>query len=122
MGRVPATEEAEAEDEDDKGEGEGRGRHRTARHETAAGRGTIINVFDDGNACQVRWDATGLVAVYETGRNGRFTLQAWGTDTQLRNHWLALPAHVRASLHDDLSRTRILTTFLADYNLLAPHR
>lgn len=46
-----------------------------ARHQTAGGRGTIINVFDAGNSCQVRWDATGLVRMYDTGRNDDFTLQ-----------------------------------------------
>ena len=53
-----------------------------ALHETAAGRGTVIHVLDDGNVCQVRWDATGLVDTYNTGRHGEYSLQTWGTESQ----------------------------------------
>jgi hypothetical protein len=89
-----------------------------ALHETAAGRGIIINVFDYGDSCQVRWDATGLVSTYDTGRNNNFTLQTWGSDRQLRKHWEALPVQVRETLHDDLDW--LLDEFLAEFNSLTP--
>ena len=89
-----------------------------ALHETAAGRGTIVNVFDYGNSCQVRWDATGLVSTYDTGRNNNFTLQTWGSDIQLRKHYDVLPVHVRETLHDDLDW--LLDEFLAEFNALTP--
>ena len=87
-------------------------------HESAAGRGTVINVLDDGNVCQVRWDATGLVAAYNTGKRKEYTLQTWGTESQLRKHWEALPLAQRETLHDDLGE--LLDGFLGEYNALTP--
>lgn len=71
-------------------------------HEEDAGRGTVIQVWDSGRMCQVRWDKTGLVAHYNTGAGGHFFLQTWGTSERCVAAWLAIPQGVRATLHEDL--------------------
>ena len=43
----------------------------------------------------VRWDKTGLVRLYRTGRDGAHELLAWGTRRRLAAGWAALPEGVR---------------------------
>jgi len=91
---------------------------RDLRHEAAAGRGTITDIFLDGNVCQVRWDNTGLVSLYSTGRDGEYELALWGTAKQLQLHWSSLPPLTRRWLHDDLEV--LVEEFLQEHNILAP--
>jgi hypothetical protein len=35
------------------------------------------------SCCQVRWDTTGLVGLYNTGRHDEYTLLLWSTDVQV---------------------------------------
>jgi hypothetical protein len=67
-----------------------------------AGRGTVLQVWDMGRMCQVRWDKTGLVAHYNTGAGGHYFLQTWGTSQRCVASWMAIPPQVRATLHEDL--------------------
>lgn len=71
-------------------------------HEEEAGRGTVLQVWDMGRMCQVRWDKTGLVANYNTGAGGHYFLQTWGTSQRCVASWTAIPPQVRSTLHEDL--------------------